>query len=89
VYDRASNGAYVKLTSITRADPWVEEDNSWCPGEGPSLAALLRLSGTQRVGCYASIPLTFRAYRASEPPVTAGGNAYPPSMITPASRPFR
>jgi hypothetical protein len=59
----------------TRADPWVAEDNAWCPGEGPSLSALLALSGMERVGCYSSIPLTFRAYRTTIPPDAGLGGA--------------
>jgi hypothetical protein len=59
----------------TRADPWVAEDNAWCPGEGPSLSALLLLSGIERVGCYSSARLTFRAYRATEPPDGGLGGA--------------
>jgi hypothetical protein len=59
----------------TRADPWVAGDNAWCPGEGPSLSALLRLSGIERVGCYSSARLSFRAYRATEPPDGGLGGA--------------
>jgi hypothetical protein len=67
----------------TRADPWVEADNSWCPGEGPSLATLLRLSSIERVGCYSSSPLTFRAYRATEPLDGGLGGACDPGPSRP------
>ena len=59
----------------TRSDPWVEADSSWCPGERPTLSALVRLSGIERLGCYASSPLTFRAYRATIRPDAGLGGA--------------
>jgi hypothetical protein len=59
----------------TRADPWVAADNAWCPGEGPSLSALLHLSGIERLGCYSSARISFRAYRATEPPDGGLGGA--------------
>jgi len=48
----------------TAADPIIEADNSWCPGEGRSLTTLLGLSGIERFGCYSSIPIVIQAYRA-------------------------
>jgi hypothetical protein len=68
----------------TRADPWVEEDNAWCPGAGPSLATLANLSGIEALGCYASIPLTFMAYPATVPPGVGFGGACEPPPTYPA-----
>lgn len=62
----------------TPAAPWVEEDNAFCPGAGPSLTALLSLSGVERLGCYSSTPLTFPAFRATLPPDAGLGGACDP-----------
>jgi len=62
----------------TPAAPWVEEDNAFCPGAGPSLTALLSLSGVERFGCYSSARLTFPAFRATIPPDAGLGGACDP-----------
>jgi hypothetical protein len=61
----------------THAAPWVEEDNAFCPGAGPSLTALLSLSGVERLGCYSSTPLSFPAFRATLLPDGLGGACDP------------
>ncbi len=63
----------------TRADPWVAEDNAWCP-QSSSLATLLDLSAIERLGCYNASPVTFTAFRATVPPdVGFGGDCEPPA----------
>ena len=58
----------------TREDPWIEEDNAWCPSD-PSLDVLLTLSGIERMGCYASAPITIDAYQATRSPDAGLGGA--------------
>jgi len=65
----------------TTDDPWVEEDNSWCPGAGPSFETLLSLSGIERMGCYSSIPLTFTAHQATIQPDAGLGGACGPVPV--------
>ena len=57
----------------TADDPWIEEDNSFCPE--PTLEALIDLTGIERVGCYGSAPITFDAYPAVLPPDAGLGGA--------------
>lgn len=62
-------------------DPWVEEDNSWCPGAEPSFETLVTLTGIERMGCYASIPLTFDAHQATISPDAGLGGACGPVAV--------
>jgi len=63
----------------TRADPWLQEDNAWCPGD-PSLTTLLDLSAVERLGCYNASPITFSAYRWTKPADAGlGGMCEPPN----------
>lgn len=65
----------------TTDDPWVEEDNSWCPGAEPSFETLASLTGVERMGCYSSIPLTFTARQATIKPDAGLGGACGPAPL--------
>lgn len=65
----------------TLDDPWVEEDNSWCPGAEPSFDVLVGLTGIERVGCYSSIPLTFTAQQATISPDAGLGGVCGPAPV--------
>jgi hypothetical protein len=63
----------------TRADPWVEEDNAWCPGD-PPLTTLIGLSAVERLGCFGSAQINFTAYRWTKPADAGlGGLCEPPN----------
>jgi hypothetical protein len=64
----------------TRTDPWLTEENAWCPAGASSLATLLSLTAVERLGCYGSKSLTFSAYaaRAIE---GLGGTCEPPAPV--------
>ena len=62
-------------------DPWVEEDNSWCPGAEPSFDELVGLTGVERMGCYSSIPLTFTARQATISPDAGLGGVCGPAPV--------
>jgi len=62
-------------------DPWVEEDNAWCPGADPSFETLLSLTGVERMGCYSSIPLTFTAQQATISPDAGLGGVCGPAPV--------
>lgn len=77
--DRVESAVVVGFVAAgTPGAPSVEEDNAFCPGEGPSLTELIGLTGVERLGCYASIPLSFAAYRATVPPDAGLGGACDP-----------
>ena len=64
----------------TRADPWLKEDNAWCPTGDSSLATLLSLTAVERLGCYRSTSLTFSAY-AAKAIDGLGGVCEPPAPV--------
>jgi len=57
----------------TAAEPWIEEDNGYCPQA--TVATLSALPGVERVGCFGTAPLTFDARVATVPPDAGLGGA--------------
>jgi hypothetical protein len=71
------DGAIGWVVTGTRGDPYLEEDNAWCPGAAPSFAELVGLTRIERRGCYGAAHLTFEAYRATVPEGGLGGACDP------------